>query len=898
MKILHFELPYQTNQGEHIELCYAIDRNDIKYALLHADDGICWKTTIHTDDCAQHIRYAYRVTDCNGNAIRNEQNCWRMFYFNHRSEILFIDSWADDTIDPVFLRSAFSQCIMKPRGADELYLEHLSAPCLLLVHALPPSGNYKWAVVGNTPEWGNWDPRKARLLQRSGTYEWSVKLNRTDFKSGIEYKYILVDPQEPKHVIWEKGNNRSLRSHDLPTSTSIIRQDEKPNIEQPLWKGVGCVIPVFSLKSQGSFGIGDFGDLRLFVRWAAQTALNAVQLLPINDTTHSGTWRDSYPYNGISVFALHPIYLDAREWKHTQAFKRFAPLAKPLNELPAVDYEAAFKLKTDFTKALFEEIGSAVIKTADFKIFKTDNEHWLNDYTRFCAYRDYFHTSNFREWPLKKEGERAVDAPELDAEITYYKFVQFLLHRQLQAVHNEAQNLGVILKGDIPIGICPNSVAAWVDSHLFHFDGQAGAPPDDFAVQGQNWGFPTYNWEAMALDGYAWWRRRFEHMKNYFDAYRIDHVLGFFRIWEIPSEHIYGILGRFRPALPFTKSEVAQFGFSLDPETYATPHFSAAYIDADLKLTTDFKEKYLEQTDNVYRLKHPYNYQQKINELVSNEKERDLLLQLSTEVLFIADPEKPQHYHPRIAAQHTRVFAALSDSDKHAFNKLHDNFFYERHNQFWADEALKKIPPITQCRDTAQPAIHLHPLTDEGMLPCAEDLGMVPASVKGVLERLRILSLEIQRMPKTYGGRFDDLRRNPYFSVATIATHDMAPLRLWWLENREQTQTFWHDVLHHGGEAPDEASPEICEDVVTRHIQSPSMLCLLSLQDLLAISPSLRSPHPECEQINVPANPNQYWRYRMHLNIEELIQATAFNDKLISIIERERNTELARTFKQ
>lgn len=896
MKILHFEIPYQTNEGEHIELCYAIDNNEIIYALLHADDGICWKTTVQTDDSAQHIRYAYRVTDGNGNTLRIEHNCWRMFYFNHRSEILFVDSWADETIDSVYLRSAFSQCIMRPRGADELHLEHQSAFCLLLLHALPPSGNMKWAVVGNTPEWGNWDPQKARILQRSGTYEWSIMLNRNDFEQGIEYKYILINPLEPQQAIWEKGNNRSLRTHKLPTTTSVIRQDEKPNIDLPLWKGVGCVIPVFSLKSQGSFGIGDFGDLRLFVRWAARTALNAVQLLPINDTTHSGTWRDSYPYNGISVFALHPIYLDAREWKHTHAFQQFAPKAKPLNELPAVDYEATFKLKTAFTHALFQEIGASVMKTADFKIFKSDNKHWLNDYARFCAYRDYFHTSNFREWPCKAESKE-IDAPDLSAEMNYYKFVQFLLHRQMLAVHNEAQDLGVILKGDIPIGICPNSVPAWVDSHLFHFDGQAGAPPDDFAVQGQNWGFPTYNWEEMAHDGYKWWRRRFEHMNNYFDAYRIDHVLGFFRIWEIPAEHIYGILGRFRPALPYTANEIAQFGFDLDPETYSIPTFSVAYIDSELNLSETFKTKYLELTDNGYKLKQPYIYQRKIQDLVNDENERELLLKLSTEVLFIADPDKPQHYHPRIAAQHTHIFANLKESNKTAFNKLHDYFFYERHNQFWAEEALKKIPPITQCRDTMKPDIHLHPITDEGMLPCAEDLGMVPTSVKGVLERLRILSLEIQRMPKTYGVRFDDLNCNPYFSVATIATHDMAPLRLWWRENREQTQAFWHEALHHEGDAPDDATPEICEEVVTKHIQSPSMLCLLSLQDLLAISPSLRSKNPENEQINVPANPNQYWRYRMHLNIEELIQATAFNDKLIAIINRERNAELERILK-
>lgn len=171
-----------------------------------------------------------------------------------------------------------------------------------------------------------------------------------------------------------------------------------------------------------------------------------------------------------------------------------------------------------------------------------------------------------------------------------------------------------------------------------------------------------------------------------------------------------------------------------------------------------------------------------------------------------------------------------------------------------------------------------------GMLPCAEDLGMVPASVKGVLEKLNILSLEIQRMPKTWGTRFADLKQNPYLSVATIATHDMPPLRLWWRESREQTQAFWSEALHHLGEAPVEATPEVCEEVVAAHLSCPSMLCLLAFQDYVAISPSLCSNSPEREQINVPANPNQYWRYRMHISIERLIQSTDFNEKLRGLI--------------
>ena len=197
---------------------------------------------------------------------------------------------------------------------------------------------------------------------------------------------------------------------------------------------------------------------------------------------------------------------------------------------------------------------------------------------------------------------------------------------------------------------------------------------------------------------------------------------------------------------------------------------------------------------------------------------------------------------------------------------------------------MKKIPAVTDSSDTCNPSLQLYPIAGKGMLPCAEDLGMVPASVKGVLERLQILSLEIQRMPKAYGVRFGRLSDNPYLSVSTIATHDMPPLRLWWTESTEQAQAFWEQALHHPNNAPTEATPEVCEEVVKQHLQSPSMLCLIALQDWFAISPSLRSKHPEEEQINVPANPNQYWRYRMHITLDELLQSSDFNEKVRALI--------------
>ncbi|MCI7274274.1 4-alpha-glucanotransferase [bacterium] len=880
MKTLHFEIPYTTRWGEHLEIIYSIDGSRAETKAMDTADGHWWTTSLQASAGARHLRHVYRVVDDEGRILRAELNHWRDFRFNHRSEVFFADTWADECLPYLYHRTAFSENLMLPRGADNLHLEQLSSACLLLLHALPPGPGKAWGVVGSEPGWGSWNAKKARTLQRTGTYEYTLPLTRSDFERGVTYKYVLIDLLNPDNTVWEDGGDRSLPARPTPGTASVIRQDEMPRVTLQPWKGTGCVIPVFSLRSKNSFGIGDFADLKLFVRWAADTGLQAVQLLPVNDTTRMGTWHDSYPYNSVSVFALHPLYLSPLPWKNTQAYTDCKDEAESLNALPEVDYEKVFALKMRFARNLFKETGAAVLKTPAYKDFCEENAYWLVPYTRFCVSRDLYGTADFRHWP-----EQAAELPP--SALDFYACLQFWLHRQMLEAHEAARSLGVLLKGDIPIGICKDSVPAWQDGRLFHFDGQAGAPPDYFAVMGQNWGFPTYNWDEMAKDGYLWWRRRLAHMEKYFDAYRLDHVLGFFRIWEIPSDQEYGVMGHFRPALPLSKEEIRNFGFTEDVDKFSRPFIPAA---AGAEFTSRFgagqTERYLLPTAGGYTLQPSYLTGRLIKASVPNGPLQDFLMQAATEVLFIRDKENPEKFHPRIAAGITHVFTTLPPDQQQAFNRLHDDFFYNRHNDFWAAEAMKKLPVITQSVDRENESLALYPYRGKGMLPCAEDLGMVPATVPPVLRRLGILTLEIQRMPKTYGIRYARLEDNPYLSVATIATHDMPPLRKWWTMNEEQTQQFWHEALGHEGKAPAEATPEVCEEVVSRHIQSPSMLCLLSLQDLLAISPELRSRHPENEQINDPSNPNQNWNYRMHLTLEQLIQATAFNEKLRGLVNR------------
>ena len=631
-------------------------------------------------------------------------------------------------------------------------------------------------------------------------HEWVISLDASELPQTLEFKFVLLGVDVP---IWEQGENRVVELSPIGANEVVVYELSQVYFPVYPWKGAGTVIPVFSLRSEGSFGVGDFGDLKKMIDWADKTQQRVIQVLPINDTNMTYTWQDSYPYNSISIYALHPQYTDLRqlpEIKDEERKAHYEQLRKELNALPQIDYERVNKAKLEYLRELFAQEWRTISRRASYKEFFEQNKEWLVPYAAFCYYRDKYGTAVFSEWP-KEATVKAIKSTNKDVQFWY--FVQYNLDQQMHAAHDHARNHHVILKGDIPIGISRDGVEAWVEPKYFNLNGQAGAPPDPFSADGQNWGFPTYNWDEMLKDGCRWWVRRFRKMAQYFDAYRIDHVLGFFRIWEIPVPEKSGLMGQFSPALGLSREEIEAYGV--------------------------------------------YNHME----------------------LFLVDHKRKDRWHPRIAVQYHEDYQKLDEGEKYNFNRLYNDYFYRRNNQFWYNEAMKKLPRLTQATR---------------MLCCAEDLGMVPDCVPWVMNELRILSLEIQSMPKDDKVRFGHLSCNPYRSVCTISTHDMPTLRQWWDEDEERTQDYYNSMLYRGGAAPHPLPGWLAKDIVSRHLTSPSMLCLLSLQDWLSIDEQLRLPDANAERINIPANPRHYWRYRMHLTIEQLMQADEFNETIKTLI--------------
>lgn len=886
MKIF-FNIQYATTFGEILRLNVVGKGKDIeKVYSMNTYDGKSWHCEITAENGMSQMEYYYSVE--NGDSeVRHE---WTTV--SHRLELnakramtYFVnDRWNDIPYDSYLYSSAFTDCVNR-RHREPAKGSDYNQTLRLIVRAPQLRSGSRLALVGEDKALGRWNPDDAISMVEHNYNEWVADINVKEMKKEeTEFKFIGFN--EKGGVDWETGMNRQLHAPTINDGEVVVTELDQAFFELCDEKLAGTLIPVFSLRSKGSFGVGDFGDLKMMIDWVAETNQRVLQVLPINDTTSTHTWTDSYPYSAISIFALHPQFADFRqlpEIKDKKKAREMEALRKELNELKQIDYERVNNTKTDYLRIIFKQEGEAVMKGEDFKMFVKENEHWLVPYAQYCHLRDSFGNVDFSSWKGHEQWHEADRKKLTDPkskeynDVAFYYYVQFVLDRQMRAAHEYAMARGVILKGDIPIGVNRNGCDVWHEPQYFNLNSQAGAPPDAFSINGQNWGFPTYNWQRMIDDGCEWWIRRFQNMAKYFDAYRIDHVLGFFRIWAIPTTCVHGLLGQFAPSLGMTREEIEGYGLHFQEELFTTPFIARWVVDRVFGIHADeVVEKYLDHKhDDIFALKPEYDTERKIEAVFKGKDSmddvwvRDGLYALVSDVLFVRDDNDPNKFHPRITAQLNFMYEALYDSDKEKFNRLYNDYYYRRNNNFWYNEAMKKLPVLVQATR---------------MLVCAEDLGMVPDCVAWVMDQLRILSLELQQMPKDPKVKFGILSRNPYRSVCTLSTHDMPTLRQWWDEDYERTQVYYSSMLYRGGAAPHPLPGWLARDIIANQLTCPSMLCILSLQDWFALDEKLRLPDADAERINIPANPRHYWRYRMHINIEDLIADKEYNDAIKELV--------------
>jgi len=891
---IDFYLRFYTRVGQSLFISgntRALGMDDPAKAMpMQYMNGEFWHGSVEApDEQAGPLRYHYLLLNEDG-TITAEWGDDRVILWNEPAieEIEVIDTWNyAGEYENVFFTSPFRKILLKHTESAAKNKPALAWTHIFRIKAPLLKKEESICLLGSGNALKDWNEDVPLVLALEENW-WTLRLNIPKESFPIEYKYGVWNEKDRQFVQYENGANRVLHGDARKKKINILH-DGFVHLPNDTWRGAGVAIPVFSLRSKKSFGVGEFSDLKGLVDWSRKCGLKVVQILPVNDTTANHSWQDSYPYAAISAFALHPLYLNLEK----VAGRKFADLIKPLrkkqkelNELPEVDYEQVMKIKLLAVRELFELQKEEFLKDKEWLEFFALNKHWLAPYSAFCYLRDKNGTPDFSAWKSNSRYDREAIEKYVAPGTRHYNsialqyFMQYHLHLQLRDAADYAHKHGIVMKGDIPIGIYRYSCDAWIEPRLYHMELQSGAPPDNFAIKGQNWGFPTYNWEEMAKDGFAWWKKRFGQMSNYFDAFRIDHILGFFRIWCIPRESVQGIMGHFDPAIPVKRGEFNDRGIWFDHDRYTRPYINEAVIWEIFGNESDcVKTEFLQPTGNgFYELKQPFDTQHKVEDHFSliERTEQTARLQsglsdlISNLILLEVEGSGGQQFHFRICMERTSSFRYLEWNTQQQLRELYLDYFFRRQDEFWKKQALQKLPALKRATN---------------MLVCGEDLGMVPDCVPDTMKQLGILSLEIQRMPKNPSREFSNLAESPYLSVVTPSTHDMSTIRGWWEEDHPMIQKFFNQELGQWGEAPYFCEPWINKAIVLQHLHSPAMWSIFQLQDIMGMSEQFRRENPHDERINVPADPHHYWRYRMHIGLEELIKEKEFIQELKGYVE-------------
>lgn len=876
---LYFNIHFQTKVGELLRILVSEGDQEPQVHHLHYVENGGWKAEV--DYFAKSLSYRYQLVNDNGDILDEEYATHVLELPHNYKEFQIFDVWNLKNFPENYLKNK----ILKNKFSGvELEKVSVLKKHTHLFRIEAPIYHPQWRVVllGDTQSLGNWEYLRTIPLNQTDFGVWEVAVEIPE-KQFIHYKYGLMDVQTGEVFDVEYGENRWAAPNSDPNVLQIKADHFFRFKSFELYHAAGVAVPVFSIRSQNGFGIGEFQDVKLLADWAKATDLGIIQILPINDTTANYSWTDSYPYAAISVYALHPAYLsiEALDFKiPADLSTEFQTEKDNLNSLELIDYERVIASKWKYVKAIFSASKDEILKDRNFKKFIKENEDWLLPYAAFCVQRDKYKTPDFSQWKTHKKyipgkiksffSEKSKDF----SESMLHAWVQYQLHLQLKDAVDYAHQLGISLKGDLPIGIYRHSVEAWKEPELFGMDFQAGAPPDQFTDLGQNWGFPTYNWEAMKADGYQWWKNRFKALEQYFDAMRIDHILGFFRIWRIPYSATQGILGYFYPAIPVTENEFQQRGIPFNANRYCKPYINDQILwnyfgDEREAIHQQFMNNHF---DGTYSFKDEFDTQRKLRTYFDENPHpwaEEKLITLAANVLFLEEKlDGETVYHPRFNVHKTDSYQYLSDWEKKSVYQLYLNYFFERQDHLWYHSAMEKLPVI---------------LNSTEMLICGEDLGLVPDCVPVVMDRLGITALKVQRMPSE-----NILWYNPkdasYLNVVTASSHDSSTLRQWWQEDWSLSQQYFNHQLNQQGTAPWELHPQLSEIIMKQHLYNEAMLAIFPIQEFLATDEHLLNPNKDNERINNPAVFPHYWRYRMHLTIEDLLQKDGFNAKIASWI--------------
>lgn len=649
-----------------------------------------------------------------------------------------------------------------------------------------------------------------------------------------------------------------------------------PTVDHKL---TGVVIPVFSLRSEKSCGTGEFADLPLLGEWCKQTNLELIQILPVNDTG----FQES-PYSALSAFALHPLFIRLEDIPESKNYyKVIDDLRKGQEPHKRVNFAEVLSGKLEILQKIYDDNRKSIEKDTKISQWMSDNP-WVKNYAIFSTMRRKNLMASWKEWKTFKNPKPS-DLNKLWekhlSENFFHVWVQYHLEKQLKKAAKSLDSMGVSLKGDIPILMNEDSCDVWADRKFFNLTLSAGAPPDMFSTEGQNWGFPVYHWENLKKDDYSWWRMRLKQAAKFYHAYRIDHVLGFFRIWNIPFHMISGRMGYFNPSAYINKEDLYSIGFDEGRITWLSrPHVFEQELkeqlgaEADLIINTCFDRI---DNENLFLFKENYTSEKNLFNSNLSDKAKSVLAEMLKNVTLI--PVDNKNFSLSWSYGNTRGYQSLNNWEKGKIAELSARCGAEA-EKIWEKNALNLLSFMKETTN---------------MLVCAEDLGAVPDCVPSVLQKLGILGLKVVRWAREWnkdGDPYTNINEYPELSVCTPAVHDSTTLRQWWYEEKEK------NALAAGlnleaipYEYPTEEAVRVFLEAL---LKSRSAICMVQLQDLFALDHQICDTDINFERINIPGTVQDInWSYRMGLTMEQLLTEEKLKENISTLVEKRINQEIS-----
>ncbi len=635
----------------------------------------------------------------------------------------------------------------------------------------------------------------------------------------------------------------------------------------------GIAVPLGSIRVEGGWRVGEYPDLAPFARLCEGLGAGLLQLLPLNDTG-----GQSSPYSALSAFALHPLYIRVRDLpeaaaapRAVEALESFAAEARPGERFP---YGECLEAKLTALRAVYEASADSIAADEGLAAF-VRGRPWLRAYAVYRRLKSSYGERAWRSWPDHRDPTRdEIDAmwddPAARREQLFHAWMQRRAAEQFGAAAEAVAGMGLVLLGDIPILMNDDSADVWADRRFFDESLRAGAPPDMYSSVGQNWGFPIYDWDAMAEDGYSFWRARVAEAARYYSAYRIDHVLGFFRIWALGDRDETGCLGRFVPGAELGADELSRAGFSPERLRWLSePHIPGAELRAAVPAPEAalVVEAALERIggEDLYLFKRSIRGEADLSELPLSGAAIEFLKARWRDRAFL--PIGGGRFSPTWSYRGARAWASLSDGERSALEAMIGAASASA-ELGWEDRGRRLLSMLGSASD---------------MLPCAEDLGAVPDCVPRVLAELGIPGLRVPRWMRRWdeaGQPFKPLSEYGELSACTPSVHDTSTLRGWW-EGEDGRDAFVEAYCPELRPAPALLDPDGEGAVLAALAKAPSRLFVVQLQDLLDLSARYRSDDPSGDRINVPGSVDGFnWTWRMGPGTEELGRDAAWTARV------------------